>query len=308
MLTLFPSFHACILQIIQNRTYQPERNETNAQLFISPFEVKICYGILAHDSAAATIRLIEALHEPTTQFIVHIDAKFEETYQEMKDYAAGKDRVILLDDPYRVRVNWGGFQMVNATMQMINYAENNNLDFTHFIHMAATAYPIASNRRIRNTLAAYPIDANFLHIILKPNRPHHAIWNYFVECDDRLHRIHRLPPMTKETHGADFYTSSQWFMISKEFASFLANPELAEEDSFLRQYWDYIQHVVVADESFFGTVLRNTQFCNKVRGKESLLFCKCHGTNRLLTLRLLFLYSTTTGISCICSLINGRTK
>jgi Core-2/I-Branching enzyme len=233
-------------------------------LFISTFDVKICYGILAHDSAAATIRLIEAVDEPTTQFIVHIDAKYDETHQQMKEYAAKRDRVVVLDDDYRVRVNWGGFNMVNATMQILNYAENHQIDFTHFIHMASTAYPIASNRRIRNTLAAYPVDANFLHIILRPNRPHHSIWNYFVECDDRLHRIHRLPPITEETHGADFYTSSQWFIISKEFASFLANPEQAPTDSFLRQYWDYIQHVVVADESFFGTVLRNTPFCNKV--------------------------------------------
>mmetsp|Transcript_5128 Transcript_5128/g.9563 ORF Transcript_5128/g.9563 Transcript_5128/m.9563 type:complete len:193 (+) Transcript_5128:1262-1840(+) len=155
--------------------------------------------------------------------------------------------------------------MVNATLQILNYADRNHVDFTHFIHMASTAYPIASNRRIRNTLAAYPVDANFLHIILKPARPHHSIWNYFVECDDRLHRIHRLPPITKETHNADFYTASQWFIISKEFAHFLANPEDTESGTFLKEYLDYIQHAVVADEHFFGTVLRNTHFCNKVR-------------------------------------------
>ena len=55
-------------------------------------------------------------------------------------------------------------------------------------------------------------------------------------------------------------TSSQWFIISREFASYLANPE---PGSFLEQYLDYAQHIVVADEGFFGTVLRNTRFCHK---------------------------------------------
>lgn len=240
---------------IQNRTYQPPRNETE---YISSSEIVICYGILAHDDASATIRFIEAVDEPTTQFVVHIDAKYEDTYLTMKEYASTRSKVTVLDHSQRVRVNWGGFSMVNATLQVLNVADQ--LDFTHFIHMASTAYPIASNRRIRNTLAAFPKDANFLHIIMKPNRPGHSVWNYFVECDDRLHRIYRLTPIQKETHGADFYTSSQWFIISKEFAHYLANPE---PGSFVAQYLEYVEHAVVADESFFGTVLRNTHFCHK---------------------------------------------
>ena len=153
--------------------------------------------------------------------------------------------------------------MVNATLQVLNYIDRNEIDFTHFVHMASTSYPLVSNKKIRNKLAEYPVDANFMHIILKPARPEEAIWNYFVECDDRLHRIHRLPMITKEINNADFYTSSQWFIISKEFAHYLANPQ-AEDGIFLRQYLEYIEHAVVADESFFGTVLRNTRFCNKV--------------------------------------------
>lgn len=241
--------------IVQNRTYKPPQNESE---YISSDQIVICYGILAHDSAVATIRLIEAVREPSTQFIVHIDAKYEQTHHAMKEYAASRHNILVLDHPYRVRVNWGGFSMVNATLQLFHFADR--LDFTHFVHIASTAYPIASNQRIRNTLASYPKDANFLHVILKPARPHFSIWNYYVECDDRLNRIYRLTPITKETHGADIYTASQWFIISREFVHYMANPE---PGSFLHQFLEYIQHVVVADESFFGTVLRHTPFCNK---------------------------------------------
>ena len=187
---------------IQARTYQPPRNETE---YIESNQVVICYGILAHDSAASTIRLIEAVDEETTMFVVHVDAKYEYTHAALKKYAANKPRIFVLDHPYRVRVNWGGFSMVNATLQLLHFADR--MVFTHFIHMAATAYPIASNRRIRNTLASYPKDANFLHVILKPAVPAPTIWNYFVECDDQLHRIYRMPLIRKVTHGADLYVS-----------------------------------------------------------------------------------------------------
>lgn len=125
--------------MIQNRTYRPPRNETK---YLEPSEVILCYGILAHDSASGTIRLIEALDEPTTQFVVHVDGKYEETHQLLKEYASQRSRVAILDHPNRVRVNWGGFSMVNATLQMLHYADQ--IEFTHFAHMAATAYPIAS--------------------------------------------------------------------------------------------------------------------------------------------------------------------
>eukprot|EP00980_Cylindrotheca_fusiformis_P031044 scaffold25738_cov127-Cylindrotheca_fusiformis.AAC.4 len=247
-----PGIH---LGIIQNRTYQPPRNETE---YIEPSEVVLLYGILAHDSAPATIRLIEAVDEPTTQFVVHVDGKYDETHQALKNYASNRSRVVILDHPNRVRVNWGGFSMVNATLQILEYADQ--FDFTHFVHMAATAYPIASNRRIRNTIADHPKDANFLHIVLKPADPALQIWNYFVECDDRLNRIYEMPPLRKQVNGANLYTASQWFIISKEYAHYLANPE---PGTFLHQYLDYVKHIVVADEHFFGTVLRNTHFCNK---------------------------------------------
>ena len=265
-LTIFVVLSFLSKQIIQNRTYQlpTEEDESYKQLYISPMDIVLCYGILAHDNANATIRLIEALDEPTTWFVVHVDAKNDETYKQMKEYSMNRSRVVILDDPYRVRVNWGGFSMVNATLQILNYADKHHIDFTHFVHMASTAYPVASNRRIRNTLAAHPKDANFLHVILRPVRPNPMVWNYFVECDDKLHRIHRMPVLMNDTHGVDLYTASQWFIISKEYAHFLANPE-DDESLFLPEYLEYIKHTVVADEHFFGTVLRNTKFCNKVR-------------------------------------------
>lgn len=140
--------------------------------------------------------------------------------------------------------------------------------FHKMVHLASTTYPLASNTEIRDTLSSYPLDANFLHIILKPNNPSPSVFNYFVECDDALHRIYRLPILNFEHgNGVDIYTSSQWFMISREFAWYLAKPP---KGSFVEYYLQYVEHVVVADESFFGTVIRNTHFCTTLHNDNFL--------------------------------------
>jgi hypothetical protein len=258
---------------LQNRTYQPPRNET--EYIANPDDLRLCYGILAHDDAIATMRLIEVLYEEGHVFVVHVDGKesSDETHNALDEYAASRDHVHILGNDRRVRVNWGGFTMVNATLQILQYAfavddpTRQYLDFHKFVHLAASSYPLASNLEIRNKLASFPLDANFLNVIMKPTRPGQHVWHYFVECDDALHRIYRLNPLQNATAGVETFTSSQWFIISREFAQYIAQ---AEPGSFVSDFLEYTKHVVVADETFFGTVLRNTAFCTKHHNRNFL--------------------------------------
>jgi hypothetical protein len=271
--------------MIQNRTYQPPRNES---VYIGdPNELKLLYAVLTHNDPEGTIRLIEALHEDGHIFVVHVDGKeaSEETYTKLVAYATTRDHVFILPDPLRVRITWGGFSMVNATLQILQYAfglaplydddddspkkstpsVSKPLNFHKVVHLASTSYPLASNTEIRHQLASFPLDANFMHVIMKPSRPY--LWNYFVECDDAVHRIHHLPVLQTATSGANLFTSSQWWIISREFAEYLAR---AESGTFVHQFLEYVEHVVVADETFFGTVLRNTEFCLKHHNRNFL--------------------------------------
>jgi hypothetical protein len=61
---------------------------------------------------------------------------------------------------------------------------------------------------------------------------------------------------------------SQWFVISRDFAAFLVNYNLEDpatplKSKFLEEYSEYGKKVVVADENFFPTVLKNSPFCHK---------------------------------------------
>ena len=160
-------------------------------------------------------------------------------------------------------------------MQILKYTfalhENSSLShplqFHKFVHLASTSYPIKSNTEIREVLASHPLDANLMNVIMKPIRPDPAVWHHFVECDDALHRIYRLTPLMKAKHGIDLYTSSQWFIISREFAEYLAQ---AEQGTLANEFLSYAKHVVVSDETFFGTVLRQSEFCTKHHNRNYL--------------------------------------
>lgn len=137
---------------------------------------------------------------------------------------------------------------------------NQELHFHKFIHLASSTYPIRSNTQIRKTISSYPLDANLFYIAMKPTEPHPSTWQYFVECDDAVHRIYRLHPLSLKHNGIRQYMGSQWFISSYEFAKYLAT---AEKGSLVQQYIDYAKHVIVADEGFFSTVLRHSRFCQK---------------------------------------------
>ena len=247
-------------------SYQPPRDE--ADYIDKPENLNILYAILTHGQANETIRLINTLHEDGHTFVIHVDGKeiADGTHRELSEFASTRSYVHVLPDEYRVRVNWGGFTMVNATLQVMRYAlaidrpDLEPLDFHKFVHMSATAYPIKSNKRIRQTLSEYPIDANLFWVLGKPTSPHEEAWHYFVECDDAVHRIYRMPPKRWENSGIDIMTSSQWFIASRDFVHYLAE---AKPGTFAYEYTQYTEHVIVADEQYFGTILRHTEFCHK---------------------------------------------
>lgn len=246
---------------IQNRTYPPEDHDRSEYTYVGSESIELVYGILTHrDTTNATIRLINSLQHAHTNFVVHVDAKEESdaTYQQLVQFAQQHDNIWVLPQHRRVRIAWGGYSMVNATLQMLHYIFDDipDLHFHKFVHLSASTYPLASNIEIRNKVASFPIDTNFFYVIMKPLVP--SIWYYFVECDDTLHRIAPLHALHNETNNAYLFTTSQWFIASYDFARYLVEQP---DESFVQQFMDYIQHVVVADETFFGTVLRNTHFC-----------------------------------------------
>ncbi len=97
-----------------------------------------------------------------------------------------------------------------------------------------------------------------MYIAMKPVDSPPSLWQYFVECDDALHRIYNLHLINPKDNHIAQYMGSQWFMISYDFAKYVAS---MEEGTLVKEYREYAEHYIIADEGFFSTILRNTKFC-----------------------------------------------
>ena len=117
---------------LMEREYRPLRNES---LYIdNDNDLILLYGILTHgkNGASSTIRLIEALDgtknsydsysdnnsdDGKTLFVIHVDGKEEsdETFDTLLKYSMKKSHVHVVPTEFRIRANWGGFTIVNAT-------------------------------------------------------------------------------------------------------------------------------------------------------------------------------------------------
>ena len=216
-------------------------------------DIRLAYLLVVHETPQQITRLIEALEEGTRHnFIIHVDDKpqSQATYNYLLKYASTRAHVHVLETG-RQSVSWGGFNVVQATLNGLAYA----LDvlegqFDWIITASGYTYPLASNRRIREELARHPSDTEFLEIRPQPNDPMPRAWHQFVECDGKMRRITRLLPPRK----IKMYMGSQWMVVTRDFAAYATGRESPRQRrSFASQYAPYGKYTMVADENFFTT-------------------------------------------------------
>ena len=223
---------------------------------IDPSDVKICYIILIHEHSDFVIQMIKALDEKGHSFILHVDLKADLIYKEMLAFQSRNSTLgtvyILNESEGRQSVTWGGYKMVKATLMAMKTA----LLKTHFTYLALISgshYPLRSNYAIRKRFSSNPRSI-YMDIIDQPQRPNADMWHQYVECDDALHRIARLPL----ARGINMYTGSQWFAFPRHVVHWFIYNSLP------LQYTKYVQYVVVADENYFVTMVKNSPFCQDI--------------------------------------------
>ena len=101
-------------------------------------------------------------------------------------------------------------------------------------------------------------DTSGVMVAAKTDAAHLSLSEQFAAHgrDGRMRRIWRLKP----PRGISMYVGSQWFIISKAFATYLK-----DDRHFVPRYIDYGRHTMVADENFFATVIKNSPFCHTQR-------------------------------------------
>jgi hypothetical protein len=112
--------------------------------------MKLAFLILTHNQIELVYRQINALCHPDHHFFIHLDKKckirIKDEYEQHRGvhFAAN-----------RIRVNWGGVNMVRATLNLIQDALASGIDFDYFILMSDHCFPIKTTNYIQHFLEVH---------------------------------------------------------------------------------------------------------------------------------------------------------
>lgn len=212
---------------------------------------KIAYFILVHRFPKQFKRLFKAIYDPENHYLIHVDLKAEKNV--MKDI-----REFLKDYPnaYIMKseiVVWGGYSMVQSELNGMKYLLSKNIKWDFFINLSGQDFPLKSQDYISQFLRKNR-DKNFIKVSKQAtDRPDtmNRIENYFQETNNGFSGKPYKREFMKNTTS---YIGGQWMILTRSCCEFICS------SSEVRKFEDFYRNTLIADESFFQTVLMNTSF------------------------------------------------
>lgn len=229
--------------------YMSESNEHHISMSLEP--IRIAYLVLVHRLPEQFMRLFKAIYEPSNFYLIHIDKKAnQEIGEEVKDFLKEYPNVHILKSE---KVVWGGYSMVQAELDGMNYLLSMSEKWDYFINLSGQDYPLKSQKIIKEFLSKNNGKSYIKVADQELNRPEtmNRIENYFEELEDKI---------SEDTHKRGFmkdiipYIGGQWMILTRNCCEFICNS--AE----VKKFETYYFNTLIADESFFQTVLMNTSF------------------------------------------------
>lgn len=242
------------------------------------------YLILTHKNFNQLKRLINALEDGASRFIIHLDAAAN--LEELKTVLAKTENVLFVED--RIDCIWGDFSIVQATLNSLDFLVKNNLE-GYTILMSGQDYPIKSKQYINDYLKR---NQSYNHISIHRNpvareepvfyKRRLTHYNFFLSkrrgdavsipyfwCQSFKEMIKTLIYISKNYKKAnffkiftqktypyiDFYQGHQWFAFNYETLLKVHHAIKGKE----KELCDFFNYVTVPDEYFFHTVLKNLQ-------------------------------------------------
>lgn len=224
--------------------------------------MKIAYLIVAHGNYLHLERLIKALHEDDCMFYIHIDKQ-----SPLPDIKG--ENIIFLSE--RVRVKWSGFSLVQAAINLLRRAFEDGCDYYALI--SGADYPIKPNSYLRELLQH---GGEYIHIQKIGTDPYAPLsrykYYYFTDFYNRRNKnsiktkfflalqkkLRKLK--IKKQIPFQLYTGGQWFVLSKECVAYILN-EIKRN----KKYKRFFLFGFCSDESFFQTIIGNSEFHNRVK-------------------------------------------
>ncbi|MDR7210672.1 beta-1,6-N-acetylglucosaminyltransferase [Flavobacterium piscis] len=248
---------------------------------------KIAYLIQAHADPENLQRLINALDDDN-DFFIHIDRKSEinSFYQLLKE----KKNVFFMEGTDRIKVYWGGFSQVKATLNLIEKCllQNciNDSDYLKIMLISGADYPIKSNEELRDYLLKFK-KVNFIRGMnvteANTKKYNYCLCNYlffdFFLINKTVTKFVRKIlnilgsafikknnyVVDNNGNKIDVFHGSSWWALNLDVIEYIH--AYSKKNDNLKNYFRYS---LAADEKYFHTIFFNSSFSttNISKGSE----------------------------------------
>lgn len=212
---------------------------------------KIAYFILVHRFPKQFKRLFKAIFDSENHYLIHVDLKVEKNVmKDIKEFLKDYPNAYMMKSE---NVVWGGYSMVQSELNGMKYLLSKNIKWDFFINLSGQDFPLKSQDYIREFLGKNR-DKNFIKVANQAtDRPDtmNRIENYFQETNNGFSGKPYKRAIMKNVTS---YIGGQWMILTRSCCEFICS------SSEVRKFEGFYRNTLIADESFFQTVLMNTSF------------------------------------------------
>lgn len=218
--------------------------------------MKLAHLILAHDHPEQLARLVDRLLHRGAHVYIHLDAKAPiEAFNKI----IGREDVFFITN--RVKVYWGAFSIVQATINGFKQIDNSGKHYDYVNLLSGHDYPIAPTDKLYDLLAANQgkaymnsrvAETHWLEAL--PRVQQYYFDNYRFPLKYAIQKtINKLLPKRKLPDDMVLVGRSQWFTIAGDCVKYILD------------YWDshpafrrFMKFTWAPDEFIFQTILYNS--------------------------------------------------
>ena len=228
--------------------------------------MKIAFLIQAHKSFEQVSFLIDYFTKYGHLVVLHIDKKSDPLYRSLVEAHSDNPHCFFVEN--RIKVYWGDFSQVLATLSMMRLVRSLPLDVDRIHLMSGEDLPIIPMDKIE----AFFLTNRKNEYVEFEDIGHHrwrvSRYNFFTKSTSKglgiriarraLRELQKILPYRQDLKDKVLYRGSQWFNISKEAMEYIL--DLIEKDPKLLRSFRFTS---CADEHFFQIILLNSPFSNK---------------------------------------------
>ncbi len=236
--------------------------------------IRIAFIMLCHIEPEQIRRLLKKLEEfRCADVYVHVDLKHPEVREQIKE----NERVHILPEGKSFRIEWGGINIVKATLELIREVRSSGKPYDFIWLISGQDYPIVLVIEIERRLEENK-GTNYIDVMSIDDpryswyRKLYELWyppwinseNIVVKVFKRVYKLltggyrHTFRCFRKQKpFEGDLAFGSQWWTLNSEAAF-----EILEYSDEHPEVLNYYKNTIIPDESFFQTVFTDTSFTN----------------------------------------------